>query len=134
MTDCPLPEQTTAVQYVDDILIASISDVDCVTATKSVLLGLAEKGFKVSKDKLQIAHRTVVFLGRLLSATSFGLSPAHSSTILHHPKPNTIKDMLSFLDLTGFSRNYVLNYTGLTKPLRRLINDQRLRNLSATLQ
>ena len=49
------------------------------------------------------------------------LSPQHKSTILHHPRPQSVKDMLSFLGLTGYSRNYVPDYSGLTKPLRDMV-------------
>lgn len=42
--------------------------------------------------------------------------------------------MLSFLGLTGYSRNYIPNYTGLTQSLRNMIKDRGMRNLNALLQ
>ena len=41
--------------------------------------------------------------------------------------------MLSFLGLTGYSRHYVPDYTGMTKPLRELVKEHGMCNLSATL-
>lgn len=134
LKDCALPENTTLVQYVDDLLIAAPSAALCLAATKTILEHLAKTGFKVSKSKLQIARKQVSFLGRMVSQKGVGLSPAHRSTILHHPKPEKVKDVLSFLGLTGYSRNFVANYTGLTQPLRQLVRDQGMRNLSAKVE
>ncbi|XP_072568771.1 uncharacterized protein [Paramormyrops kingsleyae] len=128
---CPLPDGVTLVQYVDDLLIAAPTAEVALQATQSVLR--LEKGFKVSKDKLQIARTAVTFLGRVLSGAGTGLSPAHRSAILHYPKPITVKDMLSFLGLTGYSRTYIPDYTGLTQPLRALVREHGLRNLRAPL-
>lgn len=133
LTDCPLPEQVTLVQYVDDLLLAAPTAALCLEATNSVLLHLARTGFKVSKAKLQVVRRQVAFLGRQISQKGAGLSPQHRSTILHHSRPVKVKDMLSFLGLTGYSRTYIANYTGLTRPLRDLVKEQGVRNLSAAL-
>ncbi|XP_048853493.1 uncharacterized protein LOC125721578 [Brienomyrus brachyistius] len=130
---CHLPDGVTLVQYVDDLLIAAPTAEAALEATRSVLLWLAEKGFKVSKDKIQVARTVVSFLGRVLSGKGTGLSPAHRSAILSHPKPIIVKDMLSFLGLTGYSRTYIADYTGLTQPLRALVRPHGLRSLSATL-
>uniref|UniRef100_A0A3P8VXG3 Gypsy retrotransposon integrase-like protein 1 n=1 Tax=Cynoglossus semilaevis TaxID=244447 RepID=A0A3P8VXG3_CYNSE len=134
LSDCTLPENTTLVQYVDDLLIAAPTADACLAATHSVLQHVANKGFKVSKVKLQVARKQVSFLGRLISQKGVSMSPTHRSAILHHNKPVKVKDMLSFLGLTGYSRNYVANYTGLTQPLRELVRQQGMRNLTAKLE
>lgn len=105
LCECPLPENVTLVQYVDDLLLAAPSASSCLEATRSVLQHLAGKGFKVSKAKLQVARKQVSFLGRMISQKGASMSPQHRSVILHHPKPVKVKDMLSFLGLTGYSRN-----------------------------
>lgn len=111
---CELPDGVTLVQYVDDLLITAPSADAALRATESVLFRLYDRGFKVSKEKLQVARTVVCFLGRILSSAGTGLSPAHRSAILHYPKPLTVKDMLSFLGLTG---TYIPDYTGLTQTL-----------------
>ena len=133
LRDCPLPTGVTLVQYVDDLLLAAPAATSCLEATRLVLQHLAKTGFKVSKAKLQVARKQVSFLGRMISQKGASMSPQHRSTILHHPKPQKVKDMLSFLGLTGYSRNYIADYTGLTKPLRELVKDKGMRNLGANL-
>ncbi|XP_062413601.1 uncharacterized protein LOC134105111 isoform X1 [Pungitius pungitius] len=133
LTGCPLPEGTTLIQYVDDILLASTSAESCVEATDTILRWLATTGFKVSKSKLQVARRQVSFLGRVLSGSGSGLSAAHRSSILHHSRPQNVKEMLSFLGLTGFSRQFIPRYSNLTQILRAKVNEKGMMNLTAEL-
>ncbi|KAI4888718.1 hypothetical protein NFI96_003920 [Prochilodus magdalenae] len=123
LSTCSLPEEVTMIQYVDDLLLAAPTATLCLQATEKLLRHLADTGFKVSKAKLQVARKQVSFLGRQISQKGSGLSPQHKSAILHHAKPRTVKDMLSFLGLTGYSRNYIPNYSGLTKPLRDMVKE-----------
>ncbi|XP_035984939.1 uncharacterized protein LOC118558590 isoform X2 [Fundulus heteroclitus] len=130
---CPLPRNTTLIQYVDDLLLASPTAEICLQATELVLRHLHEHGFKVSKDKLQIARKQVSFLGRVISAGTTSMSSSHKQSILSHPKPLRVKDMLSFLGLTGYSRNYIPGYADLTQPLRDLVKAQGMRKLNNVL-
>uniref|UniRef100_A0A8C5TGM6 ribonuclease H n=1 Tax=Malurus cyaneus samueli TaxID=2593467 RepID=A0A8C5TGM6_9PASS len=53
----------TVLQYVDDILIAAKTRDDCIQLTVSLLNFLGLGGYRVSKEKAQIAKETVVYLG-----------------------------------------------------------------------
>ncbi|GCC41316.1 hypothetical protein chiPu_0025010, partial [Chiloscyllium punctatum] len=134
LKDLTLPKGVILIQYVDDILLAAPDHVSCLAATQSLLLHLYNVGFKVLRAKLQCCRQTVSFLGRVISAKGTGVSPSHRSSILHHTKPVTVKDMLSFLGLAGYSRQFVASYGELTFPLRAMVNEQGMRNLSAHLQ
>lgn len=57
----------------------------------------------------------------------------HRDQILTHPKPRTVNELLSFLGLTGYSRQFIPNYAGKTAPLRDLIKKVGVRNLKAEL-
>ncbi|XP_023198414.1 uncharacterized protein LOC111610114 isoform X3 [Xiphophorus maculatus] len=57
LQDCPLPRDTTLIQYVDDLLLAATTAELCVKATSLVLAHLHQKGFKASKNQLQIARK-----------------------------------------------------------------------------
>lgn len=128
-----LPTGVVLIQYFDDILLAAPDHVSCLEATKALLTQLFRMGFKVSKVKLQCCRQIVSFLGRIISSRSIGVSPAHRSSILHHTKPNTVKEMLSFLGLMGYSRQFTASYGELTHPLKPMVNEQGMQNLSAPL-
>ncbi|KAL3978874.1 hypothetical protein ACER0C_019936 [Sarotherodon galilaeus] len=130
---CVMPAGCTLVQYVDDLLIAAPTADACFQATMTVLRRLAEAGFKVSKDKLQLVRPQVTFLGREVKQHMVGMMAAHRSAILSHPRPETVKEMLSFLGLTGYSRQYIPDYVGRTRPLRDLVKQHGMRDLTAKL-
>lgn len=116
-----------------DILIAAPNSVSCLTATQDTLLLLQQSGFKGSRKKLQCCRREVTFLGRVLPAEGLTISTAHKTAILNHPKPLTVKDMLSFLGLIGYSRNFIPLYAERTAPLRSLIRPHEMRSAKAAL-
>nr|XP_033946575.1 uncharacterized protein LOC117452196 [Pseudochaenichthys georgianus] len=128
-----LPVGVVLIQYVDDLLIAAPSAASCLEATRNLLVRLHASGFKVSKKKLQCTRKEVTFLDRVIAPAGTGMSAAHQEHILNHPKPKTVKDMLSFLGLTGYSRHYIPEYNPRTAELRTLINEKGMRNLTATL-
>lgn len=133
LSPCQLPEGCTLIQYVDDLLIAAPSAAACTAASLAVLNRLAACGFKVSREKLQMVRPEVTFLGRVIAHRSVGLMNTHRDQILTHPKPRTVKELLSFLGLTGYSRQFIPNYAGKTAPLRDLIKKVGARNLKAEL-
>ncbi|XP_077566316.1 uncharacterized protein LOC144181697 [Stigmatopora nigra] len=134
LSSLTLPSDSIVIQYVDDLLIASPSEASCLTTTHSLLTHLATTGFKVSRKKLQCARTSVSFLGRLVTSDGTAMSSSHQSSILNHAKPRTVRQMLSFLGLAGYSRHFVPDYSSLTLPLRKLVNDQGMRNLNAPLE
>ncbi len=119
--------------YVDDLLLAATTNEECLRATDLILQQLYVSGFKVSKEKLQVSRPSVTFMGRLITAQGSTLSHRQRDSISSHPKPLTVKDMLSFLGLTGFSRNYIPMYVSLTTPLRQIVKEQGMKNLKAEL-
>lgn len=118
LTGLPLPPGVVLIQYVDDILLAAPDAQTCLQATHTRLCRLYDIGFKVSKNKQQCCRHMVSFLGRIVLARGTGVDPAHKDSVLHHSKPLTVKDMLSFLGLTGYSRHFVPDYGEHTAPLR----------------
>ncbi|XP_061122261.1 uncharacterized protein LOC133149058 [Syngnathus typhle] len=130
---CQMPDGTLLLQYVDDLLIAAKDEQACLAGTKKVLLWLGEKGFKVSRKKLQCCRQQVTFLGRVLTPSGLAMSPEHRNSILRHPRPATVQEMLSFLGLCGYSRHYIPCFADKTGVLRALIREQGARNLKACL-
>ncbi|XP_009079402.1 PREDICTED: uncharacterized protein LOC103808373, partial [Acanthisitta chloris] len=59
-------DQYLLLQYVDDILIATEEKTTCIKVTIEILNSLGMGGYKVSKEKEQIAQQTVIYLGFFL--------------------------------------------------------------------
>ena len=54
-------------QYVDDILLAATSELDCQQGTRALLLTLGNLGYRASAKKAQLCQKQVKYLGYLLS-------------------------------------------------------------------
>ena len=134
LKDLPLPDNVTIIQYVDDLLIAATTKEDCMEATKRLLERVAQAGYKVKRAKLQPVQQRVVFLGRTLGPDQREMTQAAKETILAYPRPETVQQLLGFLGLANYSRQYLPEFTEKTAELRQLINTAGTKNLQARLQ
>lgn len=76
LPDLTFPMGSTLVQYVDDLLLCSPSFEAYLTDNLHLLKSFADKGHKVSKEKLQF-QISVKFLGHLLIPEGFNIDPSH---------------------------------------------------------
>ncbi len=65
--------RAVCIQYVDDILVGHETYEICLRKTEEVLNELHKIGMKVSKDKLVVAEKNVVSLGRKISKGKKGV-------------------------------------------------------------
>ena len=113
--------RSTILQYVDDLLICGPDVHTCEQDTIAVLQALAEGGHKVSRKKLQFAESQVTYLGRLISQGEKGIAPDHIQALIAAPKPQTVRHMMSFIGLIGFSSEWIECHEQKIAPLRALI-------------
>ena len=83
------PRKSQLLLYVDDILIASRTEIDCNTDTLALLDFLAEQGHKVSKNKLQLWKPVVKYFGFNISQSGKHLEEKRKTAILQALKPTT---------------------------------------------
>uniref|UniRef100_A0AAQ4RT80 ribonuclease H n=1 Tax=Gasterosteus aculeatus aculeatus TaxID=481459 RepID=A0AAQ4RT80_GASAC len=119
---------TALLQYVDDCLIAAPTQKQCEQDTLKLLQHLAAEGHKASLSKLQFVSQNVHFLGHNISGEGKTLSPKRIASIVTLPKPQTKKQMMSFLGMCSYCRSFIPNYSQLEQPLSSLIHGK---NLSA---
>lgn len=117
-----LSKGSALLQYVDDLLIAAPTEEQCRADSVSLLKHLAAEGHKASLQKMQYCQNTVTFLGHVISGQGRTLSQKRIGAISSFPKPRTKKQLMSFLGLCGYCRNFVPNFSILEKPMRELIH------------
>ena len=122
LADFETTGETSILQYVDDILVASSTEQECVENTIALLQHLYKGGHKISRKKLRIAQREVKFLGHIINGEGKQLSKDRIQSILDLPKPVTVKQGRSFLGMTSYCRMFIANYSELEAPLRDMIN------------
>ncbi len=96
--ECPV-KQSTMIQYVDDILIASTDHEVHQTELASLLDYLHKKGHKCSFHKAQVAKKQVTFLGQTIGAGNRSITQDRAASVKAIPPPNTIKTLRSFLGM-----------------------------------
>lgn len=104
-------------QYVDDFMICSPTRDACVQDTIALLTHLAENGHEASFSKLRFVSEKVTFLGHVVTAEGKTLSPKRIEAIPTIPKPDTKKQVMSFLVMTSYCRQWIPNYAEIKVPL-----------------
>ncbi|RMC21342.1 hypothetical protein DUI87_02204 [Hirundo rustica rustica] len=94
------------------------------------IMDQAYKG-RVSQKKAQIAKETVIYLGYEVSAGQRTLGQDRKEAICQTLKPQTVKELRTFLGMMGWCRLWIYNYGLLVKPLYTLIMEEN-RNLQWT--
>ena len=110
-------------QYVDDIIISSPDKETCHEDSIKLLQILAERGHKVSQKKLQYVQQRVTYLGQSITHGHKNISANHLEAISKVPKPRTVREMMTFLGIAGYSSAWVEDYAKLSGPLRTMIKE-----------
>nr|XP_033494259.1 uncharacterized protein LOC117264429 isoform X1 [Epinephelus lanceolatus] len=74
--------RSTVLQYVDDLLICSLTKEQCEKDSIAVLTTLAEGGHKVSNNKLQFCQQSVEYLRRRLCGDKRCIAPSQVEAII----------------------------------------------------
>ena len=109
--------------YMDDIVIFSTTFDEHLKNLEQVFQRLSHSGISLKLSKCIFASEKVDFLGFELSQN--GLTPQYRLTeaIDNFKRPETKKELKSFLGLAGFYRSFIPNFAEISHPLNRLTSD-----------
>lgn len=108
------------VVYLDDILIYSRTPEEHEQHLQLVLQALEENELYVGVDKCAFGFPEVDFLGHVISGEGIKPDPAKISAVQEWPIPKTVKEVRSFLGLTGYYRRFISHYSAKALPLTEL--------------
>ena len=115
--------------YIDDIVIYASTPDQMVKNLKRVLARLSEKGITVSPKKCSFGVKEVEFLGHTINADGVHFSREKLDHVLNIPPPSTAKQLKSFLGVTVFFHDHVLNYSDMVRPLHRMLSSYQPRKI-----
>ncbi|XP_026711183.1 uncharacterized protein LOC113483661 [Athene cunicularia] len=118
------PEEGRLLQYVDDILIATKTKETCMAWTVRLLIFWGLQGYRVSKKKAQVVQSEVIYLGYEISAGKRTLGQAQKEAIYQTSRSQTVKELRTFLGMTGWCKLWIYNYRLLVNPLYALTTTQ----------
>ena len=119
----PLMIKNYAIVYMDDIIIPSKDESEGLTRLKLVLDTASKYGLEPKFKKCQFLKRQVVFLGHVIVDGTIRPTEEKTLAIKNFPVPTTIKQIQSFLGLTGYFRKYIPSYSQIAKPLSDLLKN-----------
>ncbi|WVZ75461.1 hypothetical protein U9M48_023511, partial [Paspalum notatum var. saurae] len=102
------------VMFIDDILVYSKSEEEHEEHLRTVLTRLREHQLyaKFSKE--------VSFLGHILSEKRVAVDPSKVEDVLNWKQPKTVTEIRSFLDLAGYYRRFIKDFSKTAKPMTSL--------------
>lgn len=117
MTDINLKE---VLVFLDDIIVFSSTLEEHETRLIHVLERLREYGLKLSPGKCKFFQTSVRYLGHIVSREGVETDPEKVESLKTWPRPQTLKELQSFLGFTGYYRRFVRDYSKIVKPLTSL--------------
>lgn len=110
--------------YIDDIIIFSKDEETHAQNIREVFETLREANMKVQIDKCEFFKKEIEFLGFLVSSEGITTNPTKVQAIVDFPSPKTLKDLRSFLGLSGYYKRFIKDYAKITKPLTNLLRGE----------
>jgi hypothetical protein len=106
--------------YIDDIVVKSNSLREHIDHVNRVLRCLTRYKLRINRKKCHFGFRCLRVLGHIISGTEIKVDPRKSRDVLQIPQPATGKDIMSFLGVVNYLRDYIPLYSQLAAPLERL--------------
>lgn len=103
--------------YMDDILIFSTSLQEHINSLEKIFKTLRKANLKVSLNKSDFLKKETDFLGHIVSKEGIKPDPRKIEGIKKQTIPRTVKEIQSFLGLSGFYRKFIPDYAKIAKPL-----------------
>lgn len=103
--------------YIDDVLIYSDSEEEHMKHISLVINALHKANMKIANEKSHFFKKTIEFLGHIITYNKITVDPEKVATIRDYAEPKTLKQLRSFLGLSGYYRRFIKDYARITKPL-----------------
>ncbi|GFT90524.1 transposon Tf2-6 polyprotein [Trichonephila clavipes] len=103
--------------YMDGLVIPAKDEKEGLEKLREVLEVASKYGLEMKFKKCQFLRRKVEFLGHVVENGTIRPSIAKTIAVKKLPVPTTVKQVQSFLGLTGYFRKFIPAYSQIAKPL-----------------
>ncbi|XP_017888656.1 uncharacterized protein LOC108630103 [Ceratina calcarata] len=107
--------------YLDDIIVLVSDTVSVIENLRTVLSVASQHGLVINWSKCNLLQTRVEFLGHIVENGHVQPSEDKTKAVIKFPKPQFIKDVQSFLGLTGYFRKFIHQYSVIARPLSNLL-------------
>ena len=106
-----------AVLYLDDIIIFSRDVQEHMERLKEIFQRLKTANLTLKPTKCKFFQKQVEFLGHVVDEEGIHTDPKKVEAVSKWETPTRVKDVRSFLGLTGYYRRFIRDYGKIAKPL-----------------
>jgi len=103
--------------YIDDALVFSDTDEEHPAHVRAVITKLRDAGLQIDIDKSEFHVRETKYLGLIVGTEGLKMDPAKVEAIEKWERPQTIKDVQSFLGFANYYRQFIEKYSKVAAPL-----------------
>lgn len=107
--------------YLDDIIVFSATFKQHLEDLRKVFTALSDANLTLKTSKCNFCRSELKYLGHLVTSEGIKPDPALVETIIKFNQPTSIKEVQSFLGLTGYYRRFIKNYARISEPLLKLL-------------
>lgn len=111
--------------YLDDVIIFGKSKEEHNSRLDQVLTKLHDASVKLSKEKCVFGSQEVHFLGHVVNEQGIKTDPEKIRTILEWKQPENVGELVSFLGLASYYRQFVKNFAVIADPLESVVSRQK---------
>lgn len=90
-----------------------------------VLKTASEYGLQLNLKKCQFIKKSIEFLGHVVEGGRVYPSPKKIKAVIDYPEPRELKDVQSYLGLSGYFRKFIPLYSVIARPLSNLLQKNR---------
>jgi len=107
--------------YLDDIMIATPTWDEHVTALTETFQRLETAGVRLKPSKCHIAMPSVRYLGFVIDAAGLHTDPSKVESIVHIATPSNIARLRTFMGMCAYYQRFVSSFAELAAPLYQLL-------------
>jgi hypothetical protein len=112
------------VVFIDDILIYSKSEKEHAQHLRVILQWLRDHQLYAKFSKCVFWLKEVPFLGHVISADGIAVDPNKVQEVLDWKSPKSVMQIRSFLELAGYYRWFIPNFSKIAKPMIQLLEKE----------
>ncbi|KAL4083052.1 hypothetical protein QTP88_028382 [Uroleucon formosanum] len=107
--------------YLDDIIIYGKGLLDHNEKLRDVFERLRNHNLKIQPTKCEFLKQQCMYLGHIISENGIRPDPEKIKSVLQFPIPTSVKEIKSFLGLSGYYRKFIKSYSLISKPMTNLL-------------
>lgn len=120
----PLVNDGILLIYLDDLIIIAPNVEEGINRLQRVLQVASNYGLDINKNKCQLLQSRIEYLGHIIENGKIHPSPNKIQAVLNFPEPHVLKDVQSFLGLSGYFRKFIEFYAIKAKPLSDMLRKE----------